>query len=92
MDRVKKHLEIVKPYKFNKVLKNGSDENNILTKLHKDLVMVPVDKAGNNIAIICKSYYISLLNNEILSSNFTDVDSNVEDILFIYFYLFILSL
>ena len=43
--------------------------------------MVPVDKAGNNIAIICKSYYISLLNNEILSSNFTEVDSNVEDIL-----------
>ena len=81
MDRVKKHFEIVKPYKFNKVLKNGSDENNILTKLHKDLVMVPVDKAGNNIAIICKSYYISLLNNEILSSNFTEVDSNVEDIL-----------
>ena len=44
-------------------------------------MLVPVDKAGNNIAIICKHYYISLLKKELSSTNFTEVNTSVNDIL-----------
>ena len=36
-----------------------------LKKLHDRFVIVPVDKACNNFAIICKSFYIEILMNEL---------------------------
>ena len=35
-----------------------------LKKLHDRFVIVPVDKASNNYAIICKTFYIKVLMNE----------------------------
>ena len=29
-----------------------------LEQLQKDFVLVPTDKAGNNIAVVCKKFYI----------------------------------
>ena len=36
-----------------------------LKQLHKTYVFVPIDKAGNNIAIICKRYYVEVILKEI---------------------------
>ena len=49
---------------------------NFLKDLHDKFVFVPIDKASNNIAIVCKRFYASVIYNEldysnILSSNFS---------------------
>ena len=36
-----------------------------LAELHSQFVVVPIDKAANNVAIICKRYYIQRLLNEL---------------------------
>ena len=36
-----------------------------LEELHKNFVIVPIDKASNNIAIICKIFYISKILDEL---------------------------
>ena len=36
-----------------------------LEKLHREFVLVPIDKAANNIAIICKRHYIEVIFKEI---------------------------
>ena len=33
--------------------------------LHKQFVVVPIDKASNNLATICKRYYVGVLLEEI---------------------------
>ena len=38
---------------------------NYLTDLHSKFVLVPIDKASNNIAIICKKFYIEKLLSEV---------------------------
>ena len=77
---VKKLFDSSKSYKYNKTLHRNSDGEKALKQLQKDFVLIPVDKAGNIIAIICKYYYISTLKEEITSANFSAVNSNIEDI------------
>ena len=36
-----------------------------LNELHEKYVLVPIDRAANNIAIICKKYYINVILKEI---------------------------
>ena len=36
-----------------------------LDNLHKNFVLVPIDKAANNIAIICKKYYVEVILKEL---------------------------
>ena len=36
-----------------------------LTELHSKFVVVPIDKASNNVAIICKRFYIQKLLGEV---------------------------
>ena len=43
-------------------------------KLHERYVFIPTDKAANNLSIICKKFYLSLLDQEISSSNFQRED------------------
>ena len=81
LTEVKKRLDNITPYVYNKVLVKNSEAEKALIKLQKDFVLIPVDKAGNNIAIVCKYYYISLLNNELSSNNFNEVNINKETIL-----------
>ena len=40
-----------------------------LEKLHEDYVQAPVDKAGNNIIIICKQYYKEILTKELTNNS-----------------------
>ena len=45
-----------------------------LTDLHDRFVIVPADKASNNVVFICKTYYYSCLQKELIDNN--DVDSS----------------
>ena len=36
-----------------------------LKTLHENFVLVPIDKASNNIAVICKKYYVEKILKEI---------------------------
>ena len=48
----------------------------VLKKLQNNFVFVPIDKASNNVAIICKQYYALVILNELdinnLGSNSAD--------------------
>ena len=54
----------VKPHKTNPVLKQ-EEVLTYLDVLHSKYVFVPIDKAANNIAIICKKFYVSVILKEI---------------------------
>ena len=41
------------------------DVKNALDNIHKDFVVVPIDKATGNIALVCKRFYASVINREL---------------------------
>lgn len=54
----------IKFQKANPILKRP-EVVDYLENLHKTFVLVPIDKAANNIAIICKRYYVEVILKEI---------------------------
>lgn len=78
---VKEKLENMNPYKFCSILKNASVKKS-LTELHKDFVITPIDKASNNVSIICKKFYIDTLKNEVQSSNTFKLCTKMEKSIF----------
>ena len=40
---------------------NDPDVKGTLRRLHDDFVLVPADKAANNVIVVCKKYYIETL-------------------------------
>ena len=64
VDHKIEELEIsVKPINVKHVLKDPSVISN-LAELHHKFVMVPIDKAANNVAFICKRFYAATLLKE----------------------------
>ena len=60
---------------------NKQENMKYLTKLLNHFVIVPADSAPNNFGIICKSFYLQVLNNEIMKSgNFILSDFTVHAI------------
>ena len=53
-----------KVYKTNPLLKLDAVIE-YLNELHEKYVLVPTEKAANNIAIICKKYYVTVILKEI---------------------------
>ena len=45
------------------------DVKNALDNIHKDFVVVPIDKATGNIALVCKRFYASVITRELGLSN-----------------------
>ena len=68
MKCVEGKLDKCRIYDYNKVLANRVNKGD-LNRLKEDFVFAPVDKASNNIAIICKRYYIEVMSKEIQESN-----------------------
>ena len=66
----------VKPKATKPVLKNESSVS-CLEKLQEQFVLAPIDKAANNIAFICKSFYIKRILDEV---GVTDLPSNTYKI------------
>ena len=46
-----------------------------LRRLHDDFVLVPADKAANNVIVVCERYYIEILIKE-LGINTTNISPN----------------
>ena len=57
----------------NQKILNDPGVKHCLPKFHEDFVLVPADKAANNIIIICKTYHIEIKNLDKINS--TDVPS-----------------
>ena len=71
-------LDKCEPFGYNNVLckqKNKEDLDTIKTQF----VLVPIDKAGNNVALICKKYYIETLEKELNSRTFVKVNTTSND-------------
>ena len=57
-----------------KSILSDSEVTSYLKDLHSNFVLVPIDKASNNIAIICKRFYIERLLSEVgLSENHSNI-------------------
>ena len=80
MSKVTQCLENRKPFKFNSVLTNN-DVIRELNKLHTNYVLVPTDKASNNVTIVCKKFYLELLNREINSNTFQRIYKTPDSII-----------
>ena len=58
----------IKPRSTSPVLKQP-DVIAYLNDLHSKFVLVPIDKAANNVAIVCKRFYVEIILREIGASN-----------------------
>ena len=69
----------IMPQKTNPILKQP-DIVQYLQNFHKKYVLVPIDKAANNVAIICKRHYVEVILKEIRVSpeNNTYVSSQLS--------------
>ena len=65
-------------YEYNNILSKQKNKEDFET-LKRHFVLVPVDKAENNVAIICKKYYIETLVNKLASRTFKKVDTTSND-------------
>ena len=73
--KVKSKLNKSKTYRYNNILNKAAVKEE-LAKLQRDFVFIPVDKAANNVSIICKKYYIEVISNEIEQSSTFEHISN----------------
>ena len=81
LSRVKDKLSCVKQYTFNCILSKPEVKTE-LKKLHNDSAIIPTDKASNNITVICKMYYITVLTKEITNSpTFSYISDSSSDFL-----------
>ena len=53
------------------------DVKDILHKLHANYVLVPADKAANNVIILCKKYYIDTLVKRVGNKQFKHQQPNI---------------
>ena len=69
-DKINVLQERIKPKEVKSVLKDPVTKQ-YLEQLHNAFVMVPIDKASNNISLICKKFYVLTLIKEVglLNSN-----------------------
>ena len=65
-------------YPISKILDN-SDNKTYLEDFQNKFVLVPIDKASNNVSIICKLYYLEVLKEEILNRGNVVEVINTED-------------
>ena len=87
LDKVKSMLQNAHKHPVTTIL-NKKENKDYLDLFHSQFVLVPVDKAGNNIGIICKTFYLNILYEEITESGnfepsnttFNEITSNYTDI------------
>ena len=67
MQCIHNKLSTVRNYRYNNIL-SKPEVKNALRSLQKNFVLIPVDKASKNIAVVCKKSYIQVMNDEIENS------------------------
>ena len=80
LDKVRLQLLNCKPFPYNTTLSDGKVLKE-LSNLHDKYVLVPTDKAANNVTIVCKKFYISLIKQEIESNTFEPVNCSIDSII-----------
>ena len=81
LNDIQKEINTLHSYKFNNILSKKSNTDD-LKKLQEHFIFTPVDKASNNVCIVCKKFYYDTLHNEVINSgNFEFVDDNESDTL-----------
>ena len=73
MERISSLKEKIRSPK-QKIL-NDPDVKDILRRLHDDFVLVPADKAANNVIDVCKKYYFDTSIKE-MGINATNISPN----------------
>ena len=89
MEKVNKKIEELKnKFKFSRVkqVQRDSELVSYLNILQEQHVMCPVDKAANNIAFICKKYYVQVLTKKLgllsaTSNTYQQVNDTLHSIL-----------
>ena len=67
-------------YKSCSALRNSSVKK-ALTDLQNDFVVILINKASNNLSIVCKKFYVDTLRTEIQNPNtFISINSSEEEI------------
>ena len=59
----------------NQKILNDPELKDCLSKLHQDLVLVPADKAVNNLIVICKTHHIDTLIKELEINSLHQINS-----------------
>ena len=65
-------------YKYTDCL-SSSDLKNALHNIYNDFVVVPTDKATENITVVCKRFYASVIGRKSGSAN-DIIDKNIRDL------------
>lgn len=81
LEKIKIKINSNKYSNFNNTLSKPSIKN-YLASLHEKYVLVPVDKAANNVAVVCKKFYLQVLSNEVKNTpTFTPFNGTPEGII-----------
>ena len=78
---VEEKLDTMNLYKFCSILRNA-DVRKSLAELQEDFVIAPIDKASNNVSIVCKKFYIDSLKAEIKNSDTFESSLKTEQSIF----------
>lgn len=68
LELVEKRIKVLKSKRVPSTTKPSLQDEEVqsaLSDLHKNFVVVPIDKASNNVALICKRFYIQKLLDEV---------------------------
>ena len=52
-----------------------------LEELKNQFVLVPIDKASNNVGLICKKYFLEILPKETLTETYEEYDNTAEEVI-----------
>ena len=81
VDRVKdKVRRLKKASRYEKVRSVFKDCAKELEDLKKKYVIVPIDKASNNIGFVCKKYYLQVLKQEVSSGTYEIYEETPEEV------------
>ena len=80
VEAVENRLENLGLYDFNCILSKPSVKDEII-RLQEKYVFVPTDKANKNVSLICKKFYVQLLQDEINSDTYQLSTETEEEII-----------
>ena len=80
LDKVRQKLDSFPAYAYNAVLTKPQVMAE-LDRLKDQFVFVPIDKASNNVAVVCKKFYVEVLHGEINSNTYQQSSESVDDII-----------
>ena len=80
LDEARQKLDSCPAYAYNAVLTKPQVKEE-LYRLKDQFVFVPIDKASNNVAVVCKKFYVEVLHGEINSHTYQQSSESVDDII-----------